>query len=65
MKVNPDKFKYIVFGKHDNVDCVSIKSIRIAPETTVKILGLHLDNILTFNKHISSIAPKPGGKYRF
>ena len=60
MKVNPDKFKYIVFGKHDNVDCVSIKNIRIAPETTVKILGLHLDNRLTFNKHISSIGTKAG-----
>ena len=60
MKVNPDKFKYIVFGKHDNVDCVSIKNIRIVPETTVKILGLHLDNRLTFNKHISSIGTKAG-----
>ena len=43
MQINPDKFQYIVFGKHVNVSNLIIGNNVIIPETNVKILGLHLD----------------------
>ena len=60
MKVNPDKFNYIVFGKNDNVRSLNIKSIIIEPQNEVKILGLNLDNRLTFNNHVSKLCQKAG-----
>ena len=60
MKINPGKFKYIVFGKHDNVEDIVINDIIIKPESTVKILGLTIDNKLSFNSHIVTLCQKAG-----
>jgi hypothetical protein len=62
MKINPDKFKYIVFGKHDNVESITINNNVILPENSVKILGLTLDKNLQFKEHISTICQKAGNQ---
>ena len=60
MQINPDKFQYIVFDKHDNVSNLIIGNNVIIPETNVKILGLHLDNKLNFHEHVSKLCNKVG-----
>ena len=60
MKVNPDKFSYMVFGRCENIDDFVIGNHVIKPEKSVKILGLHLDNKLNFDNHISNICQKAG-----
>ena len=68
MKINPIykiykiyiKFKYIVFGKHESPGSIMLNNTTIFPDTTVKILGLKLDNKLLFNNHISTICTKAG-----
>ena len=60
MQINPDKFQYIVFGKHVNVSNLIIGNNVIIPETNVKILGLHLDNKLNFHEHVSKLCNKAG-----
>ena len=49
MKINPEKFKYIVFGKHESPGSIMVNNTTIFLDTTVKILGLKLDNKLLFN----------------
>ena len=60
MKVNPDKFICIVFGKQDNVGSFKIGDHNILPEDNVKILGLHVDNKLNFNTQITQVCQKVG-----
>ena len=43
MKVNPDKFSYIVFGNDSDVGSIVIRDHVIEPVSNVKILGLSLD----------------------
>ena len=60
MKVNPDKFNYIVFGKHDHIGDFIIGNHIIKPVKSVKLLGLNLDNKLNFESHISNLCQKAG-----
>ena len=60
MKVNPDKFQCIVFGKVSDPGTFSINGNAIMPEQTVKLLGLHIDRKLDFKYHISQICQKAG-----
>ena len=60
MKVNPDKFDYIVFGKHDGLENIIIGDYSIKPKDNVKILGLHLDNKLKFDEHITKLCQNAG-----
>ena len=53
MKVNPDKFQCIVFGRKDNLGSLKIDIHDILPDD-VKILGLHLN----FDVHISKLCKK-------
>ena len=62
MKVNPDKFQCIVFGKQDNLGSFKIGDHNILPEDNVKILGLHVDNKLNFNTQITQVCQKAGRK---
>jgi hypothetical protein len=62
MKVNPDKFNYIVFGKCDFVNDIVISDKVIKPQDEVKILGLHLDKKLNFHSHVSNLCQKAGRK---
>ena len=58
MKVNSEKFQCIIFGNVDDPGEFIIDKQSIVPETTVKLLGIHLDNKLTFHDHISHICQK-------
>ena len=60
MKINPEKFSYIVFGNDSDVGSIVIRDHVIEPVSNVKILGLHLDNKLKFDHHVSKICQKAG-----
>ena len=60
MKVNPDKFQCIVFGKYNDLGTFKIGNYEIFPEGDVTILGLHVDSKLTFDVHISHLCQKAG-----
>jgi hypothetical protein len=60
MKVNPDKFNYIVFGNKTDAGSITIDNHVIKPVNHVKLLGLHLDNKLNFDVHISKLCEKAG-----
>jgi hypothetical protein len=65
MKVNPDKFQYIVFGKNikaDDVHDINVNNAVIESKSVVKLLGVNNDCALSFNNHISEICTKAGRK---
>lgn len=52
MKANPDKYQAIIFGKRQGmVADFKIKNASIQSIDNVKLLGLHIDNDLSFNDH--------------
>ena len=53
MKINPDKFQYIVFGKNETIKDIKIGNVNIQPVNYVKVLGLYLDNKINFDLHIT------------
>ena len=55
VKVNPDKLQCIVFGKVVNPDTFIINGNVVRPEERVKLLGVHIDNKLNFDHHVSHI----------
>ena len=65
MIVNPDKFQAIVVK--ENCRMKDSYSLNINNETTnsensVKLLGINIDNSLSFNKHISTLCKKPSNQ---
>jgi len=65
MKVNPEKFQYIVFGKNikaDDVHVINVNNVTIEPKPVVKLLGINIDCTLSFSNHISEICAKTGRK---
>ena len=60
MKVNTDKFEYMVFGKHEGTYNIKIRDHVIESVDNVKILGLHIDSKLNFDTHISKVCKKTG-----
>ena len=59
MEANPDKFQAMFLGL-DNTDnlTIDIAGNKIAPVNSVKLLGIHIDNELKFDKHVSDICIK-------
>ena len=62
LKVNTDKFSYIIFGKNVAAENILLNGNIIKPVTDVKILGLSIDNSLNYSKHISNLCQKAGRK---
>ena len=60
MKVNPEKFQCIVFGKVVNPDTFLINGNVVRPDERVKLLGVDIDNKLNFGHHVSHICQKSG-----
>ena len=60
MKINPDKFQYIVFGKNESIKDIKIGNVNIQPVNYIKVLGLYLDNKLNFDLHITKLSQKAG-----
>ena len=50
IQASPNKFKYIVFGNYSDNEDIFINDVDLKPKSEVKLLGLLLDNKLTFNK---------------
>ena len=59
MQANPDKFQAIILG-NSNTDEISfeIDGHKIKPTNCVKLLGVKIDNKLSFTEHISTICSK-------
>ncbi len=64
MKVNSDKFQLILFNRQgvDQTLTVNVGESIIEHQPVVKLLGLHVDNLLNFNAHIDVICRKAGRK---
>ena len=65
MKVNPDKFQYIVFSKNvktSYVHVINVNNVSIESQPVVKLLGINIDCTLSFSTHISEICSKAGRK---
>ena len=61
MIVNPDKFQAIVIKKNCRMKdsyALKINNQTINSENCVKLLGIEIDNTLSFNKHISTLCIK-------
>ena len=63
MQANPNKFQFIMFGKDANKIAIDIdEGIRIESETDVKLLGIIIDDKLSFDKQIKDVCSKAGKK---
>ena len=56
LKANPGKFQFMILGKKQcNKVKLIINSIVINESNAVELLGITIDNILTFNEHINNL----------
>ena len=57
---NPDKFQTMIItsNKEQNNAPVKINGVDITPESSVRLLGIEIDNKLNFEKHISTLCNK-------
>jgi len=62
LKANPDKFQFIVFEQKYQERKLSVDNILLSSQKSVKLLGLHIDNALKFNCHITELCKKAGRK---
>ena len=62
MQANPSKFQAFIMGANSGNSEISfdIAGSKITPSDTVNLLGIEIDNKLTFSKHISNICVKAG-----
>ena len=57
MKINPDKFNAIMFGKNEYVD-FKFNGINVKSMDEVKLLGVNIDKKLNFDSHVSYLCKK-------
>lgn len=65
LQANPNKFQLITFSKcYNNSNQMNVKvgNAMITAEPIVKLLGVHIDNTLNFNFHVSQLCKKAGFK---
>ena len=65
MTVNPNKFRLIFLDKRrsDNTNIeVEIGNEKISSTSSVKLLGVHIDDKLNFNEHINKICKSAGNQ---
>ncbi len=56
MKVNPNKFQCILHSKTPDPEfCISLGDTVIEPLDTVDLLGIVIDDKLTFHKHVKKM----------
>ena len=54
--MNPGKFQFMILGrKQCNKVKLKFNSVVISESDTVKLLGITIDNKLTFNEHINNL----------
>ena len=61
LKANPDKFHLLLSDKNQDL-CMRVDSFDIKNSNTEKLLGIKLDNKLTFDPHVSDICSKVSQK---
>ena len=61
LKANPDKFHLILSEKNQDLS-IRVDSINIKNSNTEKLLGIKIDNKLTFDPHVSDICTKVSQK---
>ena len=61
---NPDKFQFILFenSAHTNKEFFNFQNVKIQCDTSVKLLGVTLDQKLSFNNHISNLVAQDGAQ---
>ena len=62
MIVNPDKFQVILFGKRGSDNTNIELKIELKWTSSVKLLGVHIDNKLNFNHHINKLCVSAGNQ---
>ena len=65
MIVNPEKLQIMFIGRGKNFNCkqrLKINNTIIESNTSVKLLGVEIDNNLNFNDHISSLCKSASNK---
>ena len=56
LKANPGKFQFMIIGKNQcNKVKLKINSIAINESDTVELLGILIDNIITFSEHVNNL----------
>ena len=60
MKVNPDKFYYLVSDKE--IRQVDICNEKLSSTCSEKLLGMKIDNMLTFQEHVEGLCKKASQK---
>ena len=66
MIANPDKYQSIIVNKRREnqiTDKLKIYNSEIEKTKSVKLLGTEIDNLLSFNQHISKLCSKAAMKF--
>ena len=61
LKANPDKF-HLVLSDDSHESHVKVGELQIENSQTQKLLGIKIDNKLTFDQHVSDICIKVSGQ---
>ena len=63
MKANPKKFQFMILGKSTRQTIIlNINNIKIRDSQNVELLGLTIDNRLTFKDHINMLCRRANYK---
>ena len=61
LKANPDKF-HLILNETDSNDFITVENNAIKNSNCEKLLGVKIDNMLTFDKHVSELCNKASQK---
>ena len=62
MVLNPGKCHYLVLRNRSNSDTINLNETKLASSSYKKLLGILIDNDLSFDKHTKSLCRKAGQK---
>ena len=69
MIVNPDKFQAIILNKHGKIEHnfhkLKFNDYEITSENSVTLLGIDIDDKLTFSNHIHTLTRKAAGQLNY